>query len=320
MPQLWPESLPQQFHSEGYQDAFADNRLTTNPELGPALIRSRVSSMPRRVAGVMHMSKAQLNTLRYFWKTSTLEGKLPFNFPDPMWGTAWRRNWLPNSGTSGAVAGNPGTLPTGWSGVGTTYGITKAVSEVGVEGGRGYVDIHYSGIPTAPPVTPPAVPSTIAPAEILFHNPAIVAASGQTWAASLHARLVAGALTDIPYVRIVQYDSPVTVSAAINFADQLDSDALALQRYQQTLKMPAAGVTGTWMRFQIYANVGKSINATIRLAWPQLEKANSATAYMPTPNDYNPIARFAAGGSPPQPSHLGGDVYAVMMEIEIFEL
>jgi hypothetical protein len=320
MPMLWPESLPQQFHADGYQDAFADNRLATNPELGPALIRSRVSSMPRRVAGVMHMSKAQLNTLRYFWRTSTLEGKLPFNFPDPMFGTAWRKNHLPQSHTGGAVAGTPGTLPTGWSGVGTTYGITKSVYEVGVEAGRGYVDIRYSGIPTAPPVTPPAVPSTIAPAEILFHNPQITAASGQKWTASIHARLVGGTLDNIPYVRLVQYDHPVTVGVAVNFVDQLDSDALALQRYQQTITLPAAGVTGTWMRFQIYGTVAKSIDAIIRLAWPQLERHDKATAYMQTPNEYNPIARFAAGGSPPQPSHLGGDRYAVMMEIEIFEL
>jgi hypothetical protein len=313
MPQLWPTSLPQQFHADGYQDSFADNRLTTNPELGPALIRSRTSSMPRKLGGVMHMSKAQLIALRYFWRTSTLEGKLPFNFPDPVFGYGWRRNWLPNSSNAGAVIGNPGTLPTSWSGAGVQNGINKSVIGIGVEDGYQYVDLRYSGVPTG-------TAGSWNVAEILFHPAALTAASNQSWTASLHARLIGGSIDNVSHVRIVQYDNPVTTSQAINFKDLLDTDLLKDQRYQQTLKMPAAGVNGTWMRFQVYGMVGTSIDLTIRLAAPQLERHDKATAYMQTPNDANPIARFAAGGSPPQPSHLGGDRWAVMMELEIFEL
>jgi hypothetical protein len=314
MPQIWPTNLPQQFDKDGYQDSFADNRLATNPELGPALIRSRVSNMPRRVGGVMKMTKAQLDYFRYFWRTMTLDGKLPFEFPDPVFGYGWRRNWLPNSGNGGAVIGSPGVLPTSWSGVGVQNGVNKSVTGIGVEG-YSYVDVRFQGVPTQP------ASGTINSAEIYFHptGTAIPAASNQWWTASLYARLMAGSLTNVTHVRLLQYDNPYTTGVGVNFVDQLDDDPLTSQRYEQSMKMPAAGVNGTFMRFQIYATVGHAIDLTIRLAAPQLERYDHATAFMLTPNEANPIARFAAGGAPPQPSFLGGNTWAVNMELEIFE-
>jgi hypothetical protein len=309
MPQLWPESLPQQFDKEGYQDSFADNRLMTNPELGPSLIRSRYSSMSRKLGGVMKMNKSQLNTLRNFWKVSTLDGKLPFNFPDPIFGYGGRRNWIPNSTNSGATVGNPGTLPTGWASLGAQNGIVKTVLDVGYEGSLSYIDIRFAGIPTGS-----------AYADIYFNSPPVVAHSGERWSGAIYSRLIGGDITTIKILRLYAYTSPDSSGTGVAYKDfqtELNVDPLATQRYVAEGVVAPVGTTGATLRFNIFGVEGQEINVIIRFAGPQLEKSAHITSYMQTPNTANPIARF--GQVPPQPSFIGGQTWAVNMQLEIFE-
>jgi len=303
---IWPQSLPQQFSNQGYSDNFADNRLSTNPELGPALVRSRISSMPRRVAGVMVMKKAQLDTLRTFWRTTTLDGKLPFEFPDPVFGYGYRRNWVPNSSTAGAVSGNPGTLPTGWGPIGVQNGISKKVAEVGVEGGLAYVDVNFSG-------------SATGNAYIYFHNPSIVAASGEIWTQSLYCRYLSGDLSWVSGIYLLMQNNPVTINKLTDFKPLLTTAALNTQRYEHTWQPVATGMNGIWSYIYLGITPGHFIDVTLRISSPQMEKTKAATEYMATPNTANPLSRFAPDGRPPAPSFLGGNAWSVAMELELFE-
>ena len=303
---IWPASLPQMFSSQGYSDNFSDNRLATNPELGPALVRSRISSMPRRVAGVMVMTKAQLNTLRSFWRYSTLDGKLPFEFPDPVFGYGWRRNWVPSSGTAGAVEGSPGTLPNGWGPIGVQNGIYKEVREVGYEGSLAYVDVNFSG-------------SATGDTNIYFYTPAIAAASGETWTQSFYCRYLAGDLAYITHIYMLMQNSPYSIQQVLDILPVTTTASLASQRRQQTWKPVATGMSGIMSYIHLDVTPGHFIDVTLRISSPQMEKTKAATAYMATPNTANPLSRFAPGGRPPAPSFLGGNAWSVAMEIEMYE-
>jgi hypothetical protein len=307
MPQAWPSSLPQQFEKDGYSDAFGDNRIATQPDLGPALIRSRISSMPRPITGVMMMDHDQLVRLRQFWRDDTLDGKLPFNFPDPVFGYGWRRNWLPNSGTGGAVTGSPGHLPTGWSGGGTQNGIIAEVAEYGTVSGLPYVDLHYAGTGTG------------AAYNLISFSGSIPAVSGETWTQSLYMQLLAGSKTNVLNIGLVQYDVPSTTSHMVDVLPQLSTLALAQQRYTNTWTPQITGLTGLIPRLVLWAKPGIFMDMRIRIGGPQMEKVKSATDFMLTPNTANPIARFRANGGPPQPVFLGGESWAVNLELEIFE-
>lgn len=311
MPMLWPESLPQMFSREGYQDSFADNRHFTPPELGPALIRTRYTSMPRRVTGVMVMNKTQLNRLRTFWKNDTLDGKLPFLFPDPVFGVGWRKNWYPNNTYAGATIGegtDPGTPPNYWSGLGTQNGIFKRVYGLGVEGLQ-YVDFQFSGTGTGNGI-----------AEIAFCSSTdIPSTSGQVWTQSAYLRKIAGSNTNLTNILLIMYNVPTTISSVIDVMPELNSDALMTQRYQHTWTPVASGMTGVWGRIRVTAKLGIFSDITIRIAGIQIEKTDKATAVMYTPNTYTPITRFAANANPPSPVFLGGNAWAVNINLEIFE-
>lgn len=309
MPQPWPDSLPQRFDKDGYSDSFTDNRHASQTDLGPALIRSRISYMPRRVAGVMKMNKTQLDRLRQFWKVDTLGGKLPFIFPDPVFGTGEFKNHIPNSGYGGAVAGSPGTLPTGWSGLGTQNGITKRVAEIGVEGGLEYTDIQFSGTGT-----------TTGIAEIMFAEPPVVSSINQWWTQSAYVRLKAGAKDNISSIALVMYATPTAQNSFINFIGKLSTDSLLNQRVVHSWRPDAIGMTGISPRIQVQAAPGLVSDITLRIGGVQLENADRAYDYIPTPNINSPITRFAAGGSPPSPVFLGGRTWGVNLELEIFEL
>jgi hypothetical protein len=306
MPQSWPIELPQQFDKDGYQDVFEDNRQLSQTELGPALIRSRISAMPRPIAGVMKMNHDQLVRFRKFWKTDTLKGKLPFLFPDPVFGYGWRKNWIANSGYAGATPGSPGTPPNGWSGLGTQNGIAKYMRGVGIEGGMEYVDLHFAGSPTGDGT-----------AEVIF-SPDIPSASGQVWTESAYLRMVNGDKTNMLGAKLVMYNVPTTAAYGTELLPRLSTAELVSQRYQNTAT-PVGGVTMTGVspRIQVTGTVGYFMDITIRVAGVQMEKTNLATPFMPTPNDANPITRF--GKRPPSPVFLGGVTWGVSMEMEILE-
>lgn len=318
----WPESLPQQFESNGFSDEFADNRYATQPDLGPALVRSRFSSMPRKVRGSMKMTKEQLKTFRKFWKTDTLDGKLPFLFPDPIFGNYGRRNWIYNSSYSGAVVGStieaPGSFPTGWfPAPGVQNGILKRVEGMGFEGSLPYVDIQFSGTATGTGATNYV--------EIVFTpSPYVPAKSGDIWTFSLYTRMVFGSKVNMSRFYLYIHQLPSNVSTAKDILPLITSSELIFQRFFVQSPPFGVGSTGTNCRVRLYFTVGIFADITLRFAGLQLEKSTypiqQPTPFILTPNDAHPITRFNPNGASPQPSFLGGDTWGVNIELEIFEI
>jgi len=60
-----------------------------------------------------------------------------------------RTNSIRNSTAQGAVAGTPGTVPTNWLISSDANGIAREIIGTGVENGITYLDLKYSGTPTA---------------------------------------------------------------------------------------------------------------------------------------------------------------------------
>lgn len=79
---IWPYDLPQRFITDGYQSGFAENRVASQPEIGPPKLRRRTSASPRPVTGQLVLSANQRARLERFWIEEIDEGIQPFWFPD----------------------------------------------------------------------------------------------------------------------------------------------------------------------------------------------------------------------------------------------
>ena len=86
----WPSAptLPQKLQIEGHNSSVPDGRLRSRGDTGPPMVRRRSSAMNQPIVGTMEMTTVQWTYLiDTFWKTTTLGGSLPFNFPDPWTGS-----------------------------------------------------------------------------------------------------------------------------------------------------------------------------------------------------------------------------------------
>ena len=106
-------------------------------------------------------------------------------------------NSLPNNTMVGAVAGTPGTAPTNWSIIEGEGGIVLEIVGTGSEDGIFYLDVRFSGTPTA---------TTFA--SILFTSATqTAAANGQIWSASNYVKLAAGSVANVNLRNSVRVNS-----------------------------------------------------------------------------------------------------------------
>jgi hypothetical protein len=182
-----------------------------------------------------------------------------------------RTNSIRNNTMVGAVA--PSTIPTNWaSNIG---GLTLAVVGTGTENGIAYIDIRFSGTPTA----------TFA--NVRFDgNTQIVAANGQTWSSAFYARMVAGSTTNIVGVdnRIYYRDNTGTglQEAGSDFTSTVSAASLSVARRLQTLTGSNASIAYVNNGVNIATTVGAAIDITLRIGLPQLEQGAFATSVIPT--------------------------------------
>lgn len=79
----WPGTLPQYVLVDGYQEEEGDNLLETQPDIGPPITRARSTTAARALNMSLDLSKAQLAILRTFYRTTLINGSLPFTMSAP---------------------------------------------------------------------------------------------------------------------------------------------------------------------------------------------------------------------------------------------
>ena len=74
------------FRLDGFEEEYADNRLRSETDAGPAKVRRRTSQNVGLMRGSMVLDAAQKAAFDTFFETTLLGGVLQFDFPDPAGG------------------------------------------------------------------------------------------------------------------------------------------------------------------------------------------------------------------------------------------
>jgi hypothetical protein len=175
----------------------------------------------------------------------------------------------------GAVAGTPGTNPTGWFLTASANSISPEIVGTGVEDGITYVDIRYSGISTG-------AGSVSILASLVT---AITAATGQSWTGSAYVKLQAGSLSNVTNT-LQSVNGRSSIGAGLESTNATytpTSDSLGVQR--RTVSITLANASTERISHTIfnaaYAS-GAAIDITLRIGLPQLEQGAFATSVIPT--------------------------------------
>jgi|ADurb_Leu_02_Slu_FD_contig_41_16848_length_484_multi_1_in_0_out_0_1 hypothetical protein len=83
----WPNALPQNLLSEGYNESLRDNVLRSTPDAGPAKVRRRATAGVKPVSGRQALTTTELQALITFYETDLLDGSLRFSWTSPIDGT-----------------------------------------------------------------------------------------------------------------------------------------------------------------------------------------------------------------------------------------
>jgi hypothetical protein len=185
-----------------------------------------------------------------------------------------RTNSISNNTMVGAVAGTPGTLPTGWpfqsAGV---LGLSVSIVGTGTESGIAYLDWKVSGTATA------ATGATIS-----FGRASALTA--QTWTISSYLKLAAGSLSGVTGMTLDLIEETATTVFVAGGAYSISlptTNSLITQR-PTTSRTLTGGATVALLRTNLSVNVssGSTVDFTIRIGLPQLEQSAFATSPIPT--------------------------------------
>ena len=185
-----------------------------------------------------------------------------------------RTNYLPNNTMVGATGS---VLPSGWSIGSVPAGITVAYSASGTAVAAdgvtvNYIDFTFSGTAGASGflnLRPNASPSLIS------------AISGQTWTASVYLSLTSGSVTSVsPTYQLQEQTSGDGFLTGSNIA--ASGLTSTLQRYRVTRLLTESTTAKLQVRWGHSIVSGTTYNYTVRIASPQLEELEMATAIIPT--------------------------------------
>lgn len=171
-----------------------------------------------------------------------------------------RTNYVTNSTMQGATIG---VLPTNWNWDQITAGVTLTITGVGTENGLPYLQIHISGTPT----------STQLP---LLRMANVATVAGQTFAYSFYVRRVSGDNIQVSS-QFAARQSPFESGVIGGFPS-----TTSYMRISNTYTFLNAATVNSylWLRFGL--SNGVPVDATFRIAAPQVELGNYASSFIPT--------------------------------------
>lgn len=246
---------------------FADNKSLVDATTGASLVTFTRASSGTFVGSDGVLRTAVTNEPRFDHNPTTGES-LGLLVEEA------RTNSIRNNTMVGAVAGTPGTIPTNWTGSGTTSGITREIVGTGIENGINYIDYRIAGTTTGALFFGvfPEVPNSVA------------ATNGQTWTFSSYARLIAGSLAGFTSINFyIVFNN--SIGARLQFVAggiTPTSAALNTQRFTRTGTASNALIAFVQPSIQFEAPTGTSIDITLRIGLPQLEQGAFATSAIPT--------------------------------------
>ncbi len=86
---VWPVTLPQSISWQGYARRIKDTRVRTPMDAGPPKVRSKYrASIIEHDMPIVYLTKAQWVILETFYNTTLTNGALPFDWTDPITGSA----------------------------------------------------------------------------------------------------------------------------------------------------------------------------------------------------------------------------------------
>ena len=181
-----------------------------------------------------------------------------------------RTNSIRNNTMVGAVAGTPGTVPTNWSNIATSDGLSRQIVGVGTQNGITYIDIRYSGTTTA-------TASIVTQPEL---SAVTVAATGQSWTASSWLALAGGSTSGLTVIQRVTGRS--VVGGFLENTDTTVALSSTLARYAASITMANALTLRVSNDIGLAYSSGAAIDITLRIGLPQLEQGAFATSVIPT--------------------------------------
>ncbi len=83
---VWPLGLPQKLQASGYQESAPSTVVRTAMDTGPAKIRRRMTSAPRRIKGSVMLTAEQVAILDEFFLSTLSGGAVAFDWLHPRTG------------------------------------------------------------------------------------------------------------------------------------------------------------------------------------------------------------------------------------------
>jgi len=183
-----------------------------------------------------------------------------------------RTNSCSNNTAQGAVAGTPGTIPTGWAVI-DAGGLSREVVGTGTENGISYVDLRFFG--------------TSVGTNVLFtwqQGGSVAATQNQNWSSSFYIKLVGGSLANLTTIRqlLIGTNAVGGTLSADGTVFTPTSSSLISQRINTSSLLFGALTAFVYPRFDLLFSAGVAINVTLRIGLPQLELGAFPTSVIPT--------------------------------------
>jgi hypothetical protein len=175
------------------------------------------------------------------------------------------RNLIANPTMAGAIAGTPGTAPTGWFITGTLFGVTRSILGSGVEDGVPYVDVAYSGTATAV-------------INERFEPPRVLVAPGQRVAGAILVRLIEGSLAGLTVSARIQRWLVDMFNGVLANSTIVPTSAPLRQQQQHLNGVQTAGSDRIDVSASVFIPSGATVAFALRIGYPQAEFVTLPTA------------------------------------------